>query len=155
MSTTLYGLLGIDSSASPLEVRAAYKKMALKFHPDKLGPGASEDAKQVAEANFHKVHEAFQLLSDRSKRRAYDVEMNIPVDYNKKWAHLDEEQQRRMKDRDEWARRGEERHQERMRVCREQMRLAREELRRMEREAAEQAAMVERLRKQLSAGIPD
>jgi hypothetical protein len=29
--------------------------MALKFHPDKLGPGAPEEAKHVAEANFHKV----------------------------------------------------------------------------------------------------
>jgi hypothetical protein len=118
------------------------------------------------------VHEAFELLSDRSNRRvcpkpihpngiaesitqAYDVEMNIPVDYNKKWAHLDEEQQIRMRDRDEWARRAEERHQERMRVRKEEMRLARAAIRQMERQAAEQAAMVKKMLEQLSAAIPN
>lgn len=121
---------------------------------------------------MRQVHEAFELLTDRSKRRvclkftqssnvaqlvkqSYDVEMNIPVDYNRKWAHLDEEQQKRMKDREEWARRAEERYQERMRVRREEMRLARDATREMEREAAERAAMVEKLLKQLAAAIPE
>jgi molecular chaperone DnaJ len=61
-----YEVLGVERSASADEIRKAYKREALKHHPDR-NPG---DA--TAEAKFKEVNEAYQVLSDDDKRRAYD-----------------------------------------------------------------------------------
>ena len=59
----LYDLLGVSSSANDAEIKKAYRKMALKYHPDKP-TGDTEKFKQVSEA--------FQILSDAEKREIYD-----------------------------------------------------------------------------------
>jgi len=61
-----YSTLGISKNASESEIKKAYKKLALKYHPDK-NPGNSD-----AEARFKKISEAYSILSDTEKRSAYD-----------------------------------------------------------------------------------
>src|SRR5215203_1058786 len=61
-----YEVLSVDRGASADEVRKAYKRAALKHHPDR-NPG---DA--AAESKFKDCNEAYQVLSDDEKRRIYD-----------------------------------------------------------------------------------
>ena len=62
-----YDLLGVPRSATEQEINKAYKKLAVKFHPDK-NPGD----KELAEENFKKVCEAYEVLSNKEKRQTYD-----------------------------------------------------------------------------------
>ncbi|MBU1683727.1 DnaJ domain-containing protein [Patescibacteria group bacterium] len=61
----LYKILGIDKEASPEEVKKAYFVMAKKYHPD------SADESEIQK--FYEVSEAYQILSDKEERRAYDL----------------------------------------------------------------------------------
>ena len=61
-----YEILGLDRKATGKEVKSAYRKLAMKFHPDR-NPDNPE-----AEKNFKEVAEAFAVLSDRDKREQYD-----------------------------------------------------------------------------------
>eukprot|EP01114_Cavostelium_apophysatum_P022679 TRINITY_DN8287_c0_g1_i2.p1 TRINITY_DN8287_c0_g1~~TRINITY_DN8287_c0_g1_i2.p1 ORF type:complete len:359 (-),score=110.12 TRINITY_DN8287_c0_g1_i2:15-1091(-) len=66
-----YKILNVDKNASEDDIKRAYKKQALKWHPDK-NSGTPEEAKH-AEAMFKDVGEAYTVLSDAQKRRRYDV----------------------------------------------------------------------------------
>lgn len=66
MADDLYGALGVSRNATPDEIRAAYKKLARKHHPD-VNPG---DPK--AEERFKKISAAYEVLSDADKRKNYD-----------------------------------------------------------------------------------
>ena len=61
-----YDLLGVSKDASDADLKKAYRKMAVKYHPDKNQGDAS------AEAMFKKVSEAYEALKDPQKRAAYD-----------------------------------------------------------------------------------
>ena len=61
-----YEVLGLNKSASAAEIKSAYRKSALKFHPDR-NPGDAE-----AEKNFKEASEAYEVLSDDNKRATYD-----------------------------------------------------------------------------------
>ncbi|KAL6626546.1 hypothetical protein ACP70R_030272 [Stipagrostis hirtigluma subsp. patula] len=65
---TFYDLLGISSEGSTEEVRAAYRRMALKYHPDVSPPGAAAENTR----RFIEVQEAYETLSDPSRRASYD-----------------------------------------------------------------------------------
>ncbi|MBL8091369.1 MAG: J domain-containing protein [Anaerolineales bacterium] len=61
-----YKILGVDRKASADAIRSAYRKLAMKYHPDK-NPGDKK-----AEDRFKEINEAYQVLSDDSKRAKYD-----------------------------------------------------------------------------------
>jgi DnaJ-class molecular chaperone len=62
-----YKILGVPKTATPKEIKAAYRKLARKYHPD-VNKG---DAK--AEARFKEINEANEVLSDPAKRQRYDT----------------------------------------------------------------------------------
>jgi molecular chaperone DnaJ len=66
MKEDYYDILGISKGASEAEIKKAYRKKAIEFHPDK-NPGDSN-----AEAKFKKAAEAYEVLSDSQKRAQYD-----------------------------------------------------------------------------------
>jgi curved DNA-binding protein CbpA len=63
---TYYELLGISRSATPEEIRAAFRKLAMQWHPDR-NPNNPE-----AEERFKEISEANNILSDENKRKLYD-----------------------------------------------------------------------------------
>jgi molecular chaperone DnaJ len=66
MSKEYYEVLGIDKGASEIEIKKAFKKLALKYHPDR-----NPDNKE-AEEKFKEINEAYQVLSDPEKKARYD-----------------------------------------------------------------------------------
>ncbi|KAJ2903689.1 hypothetical protein MKZ38_009528 [Zalerion maritima] len=65
----LYELLGVDKSASQADIKKAYRKAALKYHPDKV----PEEQREESEVTFKKVKAAYEILSDDEKRHMYDT----------------------------------------------------------------------------------
>lgn len=61
-----YAILGVKKTASADEIKKAFRKLALKYHPDR-NPGD-----KVAEARFKEASEAYEVLSDTEKRQKYD-----------------------------------------------------------------------------------
>ena len=62
-----YDILGISRGASDSEIKKAYRKLAMKWHPDK-----NQDNKETAEKKFKAVSEAYEVLSDPKKKEKYD-----------------------------------------------------------------------------------
>lgn len=71
-----YEVLGIGKNASEEEIKKAYRKMAMKYHPDR-----NPDSKD-AESKFKEAKEAYEMLSDPQKRAAYDQYGHAGVDPN-------------------------------------------------------------------------
>ena len=67
-----YSILGVSKNASDDEIKKAYKNGALKYHPDRQ-QGKTDEEKKKAEETFKEINEAYQVLSDKQKRRAYDT----------------------------------------------------------------------------------
>ena len=61
-----YDVLGVNKNATPDELKSAYRKLAVKYHPDK-NPGDKK-----AEDKFKEASEAYGVLSDKSKKENYD-----------------------------------------------------------------------------------
>ena len=67
-----YDILGVDKKATPEEIKAAYRKLAMKYHPDR------NQGDEAAAEKFKEVNEAHETLSDQQKRAAYDYELEHP-----------------------------------------------------------------------------
>ena len=66
MGKDYYKVLGVARSASDQEIKSAYRKLAVKYHPDK-------NKEQGAEDKFKEISEAYQVLSDSDKKKTYDL----------------------------------------------------------------------------------
>ena len=66
MSKNYYESLGVTKTATEAEIKKAYKKMAMQYHPDKNA------GDKKAEAKFKEINEAYQVLGDKEKRKNYD-----------------------------------------------------------------------------------
>ena len=71
-----YEVLGVERGASEADLKKAYRRLAMKYHPDR-NPGDKE-----AEDKFKEANEAYEVLSDASKRAAYDQYGHAGVDPN-------------------------------------------------------------------------
>ena len=67
-----YTVLGVTSTATEDEIRKAYRKKALQYHPDK---NSSESAEEI----FKQINKAYETLSDTDKRRTYDLQQQSPT----------------------------------------------------------------------------
>jgi curved DNA-binding protein len=67
MSEDYYKMLGVKKDASEAEIKKAYRKLAMKYHPDHAKGDKS------AEEKFKKISEAYAVLSDKEKRKEYDT----------------------------------------------------------------------------------
>jgi curved DNA-binding protein len=72
-----YKILGVDKTATPKEIKDAFRKLARKYHPD-LNPNDAD-----AKKNFQQINEANEVLSDPEKRKKYDQ-------YGKDWQHAEQ-----------------------------------------------------------------
>ena len=66
-----YEVLGVNKNSTPDEIKSAYRKAALKWHPDRWVSGTDEE-KKTAEENFKEASEAYSVLSDANKKARYD-----------------------------------------------------------------------------------
>jgi len=64
----LYALLDVERTATAAQIKTAYKKLALKWHPDKH----SEETREEATEKFKEISGAYQVLSNQEKRDYYD-----------------------------------------------------------------------------------
>ena len=64
-----YEILGQPYTASDSELKRAYRKLCLKYHPDKQ---ADDEAAEAAGVHFRRVQRAYAVLSDRGRRQAYN-----------------------------------------------------------------------------------
>jgi len=72
-----YNILGVNRNASEREIKQAYRRLARKHHPD-VNPGDKS-----AEAKFKQINEAYEVLSDKEKRRKYDQ-------FGEQWQYADQ-----------------------------------------------------------------
>lgn len=87
-----YAILGVSQSANFQEIKKSYRKLAKKYQPDK-------NKSPLAEDTIKKINEAFEILSDRRKRKQYDLEASNIYDandstYEEKEENLSDQMQR-------------------------------------------------------------
>lgn len=67
MSKNPYDVLGVSKTATADEIKKAYRKLAMKHHPDK------NEGNKASEAKFKEVSAAYEVLSDEKKRKNFDT----------------------------------------------------------------------------------
>ena len=70
-----YAILGVSHNANFLEIKKSYRKLAKEYHPDR-------NKSPLAEETIKRINEAFEILSDRRKRKQYDLEASNIYDAN-------------------------------------------------------------------------
>lgn len=66
MNKDYYSSLGVPKTASEAEIKKAYKKLAMQYHPDR------NKGDKKAEGKFKEINEAYQVLGDTEKKKNYD-----------------------------------------------------------------------------------
>ncbi|KAL4584456.1 hypothetical protein LXL04_009058 [Taraxacum kok-saghyz] len=72
-SSDFYKVLGLKKECTETEVKNAYKKLALKWHPDRCSAAGNSRYVEEAKGKFQAIQEAYSVLSDGNKRFLYDV----------------------------------------------------------------------------------
>eukprot|EP01036_Dinobryon_divergens_P022631 gene22629-30906_t len=72
MGKDYYKSLGVDRSASAEDIKKAYRKLALKWHPDRIKDQNDQAKKDEAQKKFQEIGEAFEVLSDPEKKKIFD-----------------------------------------------------------------------------------
>ncbi|KAF2300913.1 hypothetical protein GH714_018204 [Hevea brasiliensis] len=72
-SKDYYQVLGLNKECTATELRNAYKKLALRWHPDRCSASGSSQFVEEAKQNFQAIQQAYSVLSDANKRFLYDV----------------------------------------------------------------------------------
>ncbi len=89
-----YYILGVSYTASDLEIKKAYRKLSMKFHPDK------NFGDKYFEERFKEIHEAYEVLSNTEKRQDYDFKLNqfrVPNEKSQEPSFSQEETRKKMK----------------------------------------------------------
>ena len=68
MGKNYYKILGVERNAPTDQIKKAYRKLAMKWHPDR-----NTENKEEAESKFKEIGEAYSILSDDKKRKQYDL----------------------------------------------------------------------------------
>lgn len=71
MKKDYYKILGVSKSATSDDIRKAYRKLALQYHPDR-------NKTKEAESKFKEINEAYEVLSDKQKKQQYDNDVYNP-----------------------------------------------------------------------------
>src|SRR5258706_1398709 len=79
-----YEVLGVAAAADGEDIRRSYRKLAMKYHPDR-----ADGDKSVAETKFKECAEAYEVLSDRDKRRKYDQFGHAGMGGHHDFSHMD------------------------------------------------------------------
>jgi DnaJ-class molecular chaperone len=79
-----YGILGVSEKATFLEIKRSYRRLARKYHPDRNRNSRSEE-------NIKRLNQAYEILSDRDKRRLYDSEALIAEKVQESWSEVGSE----------------------------------------------------------------
>ena len=75
-----YAILGVSQYAKYREIKAAYRRLALKYHPDRNSSPVSENSIKI-------INAAFEVLSDKDKRRQYDEKLDNSIILHRKKEH--------------------------------------------------------------------
>lgn len=80
-----YATLGVGNDASDADIKRSYKKLALKWHPDK-----NPDQKEEAQRQFIAIQQAYEVLSNSEKRRRYDNQKSFFAEEGEQWDGADD-----------------------------------------------------------------
>lgn len=78
-----FAALGLPSNATSADIKSAYRKLALKCHPDKV---ADEALKKIKQEEFHKIQQAYELIGDDERLDAYRAELRLEAQRKAKLA---------------------------------------------------------------------
>ncbi|MGE8159472.1 J domain-containing protein [Paraburkholderia sp. NPDC080076] len=93
---TLYDTLGVPTHATDEEIKRAYRKAAMKWHPDR-----NSGAEEVARATFQEIKDAYAILSDAAQRKVYDA---VYAEQMRSWEAQHARQQKAQAEREAAAR---------------------------------------------------
>jgi len=91
-----YEILGVSPSADDFVIKAAYKALVQRYHPDKFHSNAKDAAD--AETKMRQLNEAYQVLSDPAKRRDYDISFQQGTQNNQRNSQKNNDQTKRQED---------------------------------------------------------